>query len=55
MKKIWILSLCALLVLSVEIGLSVPLRIAIGANAMLILVDVAKRVWRYKDGSKEEN
>lgn len=54
MKKIWIISLCALLIFATSFGLSVPLRVAIGANAILILVDVIRRIRRLHNGRAEE-
>lgn len=54
MKKNWIVTLCALLIFSVLFGLSVPLRIAIGANAILIFVNIVKRVRGAHNGRTEE-
>ena len=47
MKKsnFWFLTLCALLIIAGVNGWSVPLRIAVAANALVVLIDVARRVW----------
>ena len=54
MKKIWFISLCALLILATSFGLSVPLRVAIGANAIVILIDIIVRIRRLHNGTTEE-
>lgn len=52
----WVISLVALIVLSTCIGLSLPLRIALTANAVIVLIDVINRIRRIKNGrGKEEN
>ena len=53
MNKIWLVTLCALLILVALFGLSIPLRIAIGANAILILADAIKRIFGGKNGRTE--
>ena len=46
---------CALLLIALNVGLTVPLRIAIGLNAVVMLVDVIKTIfWRKNDGNTEE-
>ena len=40
MKKIWFVSLCALLVISLVVENSVPVRVALAANAVVVLLDV---------------
>lgn len=45
-RNFWFISLCVLLVLSANIGLSIPLRIAIAANAVVMILDVIKGVRR---------
>ena len=35
-------------------GLSVPLRVAIGANAIVILIDIIRRIRRLHNGTEEE-
>ena len=42
-NNFWILSLCAFLLIAANIGLSVPLRVAIAANATVIILDVIKQ------------
>ena len=54
MKKIWFISLCALLIFATSFGLNIPLRVAIGANAIIILVNIVRRIWRLHDGTAEE-
>lgn len=56
MKKnnFWTISLCVLLILAVNIGLNAPLRIAIAANAIIIIFDIAKDVWRFNDERRKE-
>lgn len=52
----WVISLIALIVISAVIGLNLPLRIALTANAVIVLIDVINRIRRIKNGrSKEEN
>ena len=45
-RNFWFISLCALLILSANIGLSIPVRIALFANAVVIILDVIKSVRR---------
>lgn len=55
-NNFWLITLCVLLILSTNIGLSIPLRIAIGANAVAILIDVRKGTRRlYNARRKEKN
>lgn len=52
----WVISLIALIVISAVVGLNLPLRIALTANAVIVLIDVINRIRRIKNGrSKEEN
>lgn len=52
----WVISLIALIVISAVVGLNLPLRIALTANAVVVLIDVINRIRRIKNGrSKEEN
>ena len=48
MKNFWFVTLCALLIAASAFGLSLPLRVAIAANAVLILVFIVRRLimWR---------
>lgn len=45
-KNFWILTLCALLIISICTGLDIFLRIALGANGLIILADVIISVRR---------
>ena len=54
-NKFWFISLCVLLILTASIGLSIPLRIALMANSILIFMDVIKGIRRLRNGYKEEN
>ena len=40
-KNFWTLTLCALLLIASATGWSIPLRVAIAANAAVVLIDVA--------------
>lgn len=54
-RKFEYVTLCALLLIALNVGLTVPLRIAIGLNAVVMLADVIKTIfWRKNDGSTEE-
>lgn len=54
MKNFWFVTLCAFLIASLTIGMSLPLRIAIGANAVLIIMDAVRQMWRICRGRKKE-
>ena len=55
-SNFWLINLCVLLILSANIGLSIPLRIAIGANAVVIMIDVIKGARRlYNERRKEKH
>lgn len=45
-RNFWFISLCVLLILSANIGLNIPVRIALFANAVIIILDVIKSVRR---------
>lgn len=52
----WLISLIALMVISACVGLNLPLRIALAANAAVVLIDVINQIRRIKNGRrKEEN
>lgn len=54
-RKLEYVTLCALLLIAVNVGLTVPLRIAIALNAILMLADVIKTIFgRKNDGDAEE-
>lgn len=56
LNNFWFISLCALMIISANIGLSIPLRIALAANAVIILLDVIKGVRRLSnERNKAEN
>lgn len=54
-KNFWFITLCALLIISAYTGLNIFLRIAIGANAVIILAEVIKDIRRFNSGKKTEN
>ena len=45
-NSFWMIILCVLLVVSVGAGMSIPLRVAIGGCALVILCNVFRKVWR---------
>lgn len=52
----WVISLIALMVISAVVGLNLPLRIALTANAVVVLIDIVNRIRRIKNGrDKKEN
>lgn len=53
-NNFWILSLCAFLLIAANIGLSVPLRVAIAANAAVIILDVIKQARRLGNAGNEK-
>lgn len=53
-NNFWFISLCVFLLVSVYTGLNVYLRIAIGLNAVVILLDIIKQIKGYS-GGKEKN
>ena len=56
MKDFWFITLCVLLIIASVIGWNIPVRIAVAANAVLILADVVCRIWRlHKNGKREKN
>lgn len=54
MKNFWFVTLCFFLIVANNTGMNIFLRIAIGANAILILLDVIKQIWRLKNGRNQE-
>ena len=52
-SNFWFLTLCALLVIASVNGWSIPLRIAVVANALVILMDVARGAWKLLKHSEE--
>ena len=49
----WVYTLCALLAVASVIGWSLPLRIAVVANALVVLIGIVRRLWAHFKGSKE--
>ena len=45
-NSFWMTILCVLLVVSVSAGMSIPLSLDIGCCALLILINVIRKVWR---------
>lgn len=43
-NNFWFLSLCALCIIATATEWSVPLRVAVAANALLVLIDVVRGV-----------
>ena len=52
-NNFWFISLCALLIASQYMGMNLPLRAAIAANAVDILFDLVKRATRLFDERKK--
>ena len=46
----WFITLCALLVIGSVTGWNIPLRIAVMANALVVLLDVVKKIKVLKKG-----
>ena len=44
-SNFWFITLCALLVIASVNGWNLPLRIAVVANALVVLLDVARSAW----------
>lgn len=49
----WLITLCFLLILANSIGLNIPLKIALGANSVIILIDVIKTIVRWHNERKK--
>ncbi len=54
MKKFWFVSLCALLIIASAVGWNIPIRIAVGANAVVILINIVKCIREVCNGRKEK-
>lgn len=50
----WVYTLCALLAVASINGWSLPLRIAVVANALVVLMVIARRLWVHFKSTKEE-
>lgn len=50
MKKsnFWFLTLCVLLVIAGVNGWSIPLRVAVVANAVVVLMEVVRKIYKFK-------
>lgn len=46
----WFLTLCTLLIIAGVNGWSIPLRIAVVSNALVVLMDVVKKIKALKKG-----
>ena len=53
MKNFGLIAMCVLLIAVARFGLSIPLRIALVANAILIIIDIICSIWRFDDGREE--
>ena len=51
MMKFFLLSACALVIIASVVGLSIPLRIALIANFVIIIIDIVIKIWRYNNGN----
>ncbi len=51
-KNFWLITLCALLIISIYTGLNIFSRIALGANGLIILADVIISVRRLAKDKK---
>ena len=52
----WIVTLCAFLIIVINVGWSIPMRIAITCNAIIILLDTIKQAWRlYREHREASN
>ena len=49
-KNFWFISLCALLIISANTEMNVFMRIALGANAIVVLIDVIKEMREIRNG-----
>lgn len=54
MKNFWFVTLCFLLIVANNIEMNIFLRIAIGANAILILLDIIKQIRGFRNGRRQE-
>ncbi len=54
-QNFWFVTLCALLIVSFHVGLILPLRIAIAANAVVIILDIIQQIRGRINAGKTEN
>lgn len=52
-NNFWFITLCFFFVLTENFGLSIPLRVAIGAYAIIIFIDVIKQTKGLYNGNRE--
>lgn len=56
MKNFWFISLCALLIIASFVDWVFPIRVAVAANSIVILLDVIRDARRFRNGrNKTEN
>ena len=53
-KNFWFISLVALCIIGASTGWSLWIRIAVAANALVILFEVAKDLWRLSHGKQKK-
>ncbi|MGP1361051.1 MAG: hypothetical protein ACTTK5_01250 [Candidatus Fimenecus sp.] len=53
-NSFWILSACALSIISLKNGASIPLRIALGCNALILMLDFIQSLKKMIKKSKTE-
>lgn len=53
-RNFWFITLCALLITAAYTGLNIYLRIAIGANAVVILIGIIKQIRGGAFGGRKE-
>lgn len=51
MKNFWFISLCALLIIASFVDWIIPIRVAVAANAIVILFDVIRDARRLLNGT----
>ena len=49
-NEFWFITLCVILILTANVGLNLPLRIALVANSVVILIDVIRGFRRSDNG-----
>lgn len=55
-KNFWFITLCVFLIIALFTGLNLPLRIAIAANALIIILNIISQIRGYLlAGRKEKN
>lgn len=54
MKNFWFVTLCFFLIIANNTGMNLFLRIAICANAIVILLDIIKQIREIRNGRNQE-